>query len=106
MQHNRVLSGAGGLTDREVRSTLVSRRFSELLGVISGPLDADKLDYFARDSYFSGMRSLVDLDRVLQTLTITGDGTFQPTLTAFNYESWPVPKRPCGSHEPLRSTCG
>ena len=35
---------------------------SELLGVISGPLDADKLDYFARDSYFSGMRLLVDLE--------------------------------------------
>ncbi len=53
---------------------------SELLGVISGPLDADKLDYFARDAYFSGMRSLVDLDRVLQTLTITEEGQVGLTL--------------------------
>ena len=53
---------------------------SELLGVISGPLDADKLDYFARDAYFSGMRSLVDLDRVLQTMTITDEGQVGLTL--------------------------
>lgn len=52
----------------------------EMLGVISGPLDADKLDYFARDAYFSGMRSLVDLDRVLQTLTITEEGQVGLTL--------------------------
>lgn len=53
---------------------------SELLGVISGPLDADKLDYFARDSYFSGLPSLVDLDRILQTVTITSEGDLGITL--------------------------
>ncbi len=42
----------------------------ELWGVISGPLDADKLDYFARDSYFSGVVSAVDPDRILRMLTI------------------------------------
>lgn len=42
----------------------------ELWGIISGPLDADKLDYFARDSYFSGIASAVDPDRILRTLTI------------------------------------
>lgn len=52
----------------------------ELLGVISGPLDADKLDYFARDSYFSGLPSLVDLDRILQTMTITPEGELGITL--------------------------
>ncbi|HEU5328168.1 MAG TPA: hypothetical protein VFU78_08745, partial [Thermomicrobiales bacterium] len=52
----------------------------ELLGVISGPLDADKLDYFARDSYFSGLPSLVDLERILQTMTITPDGELGITL--------------------------
>jgi HD superfamily phosphohydrolase len=53
---------------------------SELLGVISGPLDADKLDYFARDSYFSGLPSLVDLERILQTMTITAGGDLGITL--------------------------
>lgn len=53
---------------------------SELLGIISGPLDADKLDYFARDSYFSGLPSLVDLDRILQTMAITPDGRLGITL--------------------------
>ncbi len=52
----------------------------ELLGVISGPFDADKLDYFARDSYFSGLPSLVDLDRILQTMTVTPDGDLGITL--------------------------
>ncbi|HET8626554.1 MAG TPA: HD domain-containing protein [Thermomicrobiales bacterium] len=52
----------------------------ELFGVISGPLDADKLDYFARDSYFSGLPSLVDLDRILQTMTITPEGDLGITL--------------------------
>ncbi len=42
----------------------------ELWGIISGPLDADKLDYFARDSYFSGVVTSVDPERIMQTLSI------------------------------------
>lgn len=53
---------------------------SELLGIVSGPLDADKLDYFARDSYFSGLASLVDLERILQTMTVTPAGNLGITL--------------------------
>ncbi len=41
-----------------------------LVGVISGPIDADKLDYFARDSLFSGVPAILDYDRLLQSLAI------------------------------------
>jgi len=41
-----------------------------LAGVISGPIDADKLDYFARDSLFSGVPAILDYDRLLQSLLI------------------------------------
>ncbi len=52
----------------------------ELWGIISGPLDADKLDYFARDSYFSGVASAVDPERILRTLTIGPDHQLAITL--------------------------
>jgi HD superfamily phosphohydrolase len=53
---------------------------AELWGIISGPLDADKLDYFARDSYFSGVVSAVDPDRILRTLAIGPDHQLAITL--------------------------
>lgn len=52
----------------------------ELVGIVNGPLDADKLDYFSRDSYFSGLASLVDLERILQTMTVTPQGNLGITL--------------------------
>lgn len=45
-----------------------------LCDVISGPIDADKLDYFARDALFSGVAAILDIDRILQTVRITEDG--------------------------------
>ncbi len=66
--------------EEDKRALLAADFPRELLGVISGPLDADKLDYFARDSYFSGLPSLVDLDRILQTVTITPQGDLGITL--------------------------
>jgi HD superfamily phosphohydrolase len=45
-----------------------------LAGVISGPIDADKLDYFARDSLFSGVPAILDYDRLLQSLLIGEQG--------------------------------
>jgi HD superfamily phosphohydrolase len=47
---------------------------SYLAGIISGPIDADKLDYFARDSLFSGVPAILDYDRLLQSLAIGEPG--------------------------------
>ncbi len=50
---------------------LAARGFPPYLAsVISGPIDADKLDYFARDSLFSGVPAILDYDRLLQSMVI------------------------------------
>jgi HD superfamily phosphohydrolase len=41
-----------------------------LASIINGPFDADKLDYIARDSYFTGLRLVVDIDRLLYALDV------------------------------------
>jgi len=41
-----------------------------LAGIINGPFDADKLDYIARDSYFTGLRLAVDMERLLYALDV------------------------------------
>lgn len=43
----------------------------ELSLIVSSVLDADKLDYLARDAYFTGVRyGLLDIDRILMVLTV------------------------------------
>lgn len=43
--------------------------------IISGPTDADKLDYLLRDSYYSGAKyGVYDLDRILDTATVIEAG--------------------------------
>jgi HD superfamily phosphohydrolase len=42
--------------------------------IVSGPMDADKIDYFLRDSYCCGVKyGIFDLDRLLNVLTIIRD---------------------------------
>jgi len=41
-----------------------------LSGVISGPIDADKIDYMARDSYHSGFPIGLDLNRLISKLEV------------------------------------
>ena len=48
-----------------------------LAGIINGPFDADKLDYIARDSYFTGLRLAVDIERLLYALDVAFVGTEQ-----------------------------
>lgn len=49
----------------------VSRRELAFLGdMINGPLDADKLDYIARDSHYAGLHLGTDINRHLHTLVI------------------------------------
>ena len=47
-----------------------SRDKAYLAGIINGPFDADKLDYIARDSYFTGLRLAVDIERLLYALDV------------------------------------
>lgn len=41
-----------------------------LASIINGPFDVDKLDYIARDSYFTGLKLVVDIDRLLYALDV------------------------------------
>lgn len=41
-----------------------------LADIINGPMDADKLDYLARDAYFGGLAIAYDLDRYLKTIEV------------------------------------
>ncbi|MEK6712534.1 MAG: HD domain-containing protein, partial [Nitrospinota bacterium] len=38
--------------------------------IINGPFDADKLDYLPRDGYFTGLEIVVDIERLLKTVTV------------------------------------
>ena len=50
--------------------------------IITGPFDADKLDYLVRDCYFSGIRADVDVPRVILSSAIVD-------RTRFSYDSAP-----------------
>ena len=54
-----------------------------LSGVVSGPLDADKLDYMARDSHHAGLPIGLDLHRLiskLEVVTVTPDNATNPEM--------------------------
>src|SRR5262249_50057658 len=56
-----------------------------LSGIISGPLDADKLDYMARDCHHAGLPIGLDLHRLiskLEVVTVTPDATSIPEMRA------------------------
>lgn len=43
---------------------------SYLAGVVSGPIDADKMDYMARDSHHAGLPLEIDTDRLISKLEV------------------------------------
>ncbi|MEM1942626.1 MAG: HD domain-containing protein [Nitrososphaerota archaeon] len=48
---------------------------SKLSGLISGPLDVDRLDFLVRDSYFSGATyGVVDVKRIIRLTKLLDDG--------------------------------
>jgi HD superfamily phosphohydrolase len=38
--------------------------------IVNGPFDADKLDYLPRDGYFTGLGIVVDIERLMHTITV------------------------------------
>ena len=47
-----------------------SDRLPLLHEIISGPFDADKLDYFVRDARLSGIPTVLDISRLVQKISI------------------------------------
>ncbi len=67
-ERNRII---GVLSGQRIDLTLFKN-------IVSGPLDADKMDYLLRDSYFCGVKyGVFDLDRILNTLTPVSDNSDQ-----------------------------
>jgi deoxynucleoside triphosphate triphosphohydrolase SAMHD1 len=52
----------------KISDAIVGKQINEdipqLNELISGPFDADKLDYFSRDAYFAGIPSVIDISRL------------------------------------------
>lgn len=56
---------------KRIKQIIKKSNPNALSEIISGPLDADKLDYLLRDSYYTGVKyGIYDLERVLNTLFI------------------------------------
>jgi HD superfamily phosphohydrolase len=75
-------------TDKELKQLLSPNEIENIIGllsgqkvdislmkeIVSGPLDADKMDYLLRDSYFCGVKyGVFDIHRMLNTLTTYDD---------------------------------
>lgn len=41
-----------------------------LASIINGPMDADKIDYISRDTFFSGVSTTIDVDRLFNELSV------------------------------------
>lgn len=66
--------GSGSEVAEFVADTIVGARDLggplQLHELITGPYDADKLDYLARDAYFCGVPQLVDVNRLVQKIRV------------------------------------
>lgn len=71
---DKVIASIDAKRLKEIANLIIARPPSSekayLAGIINGPFDADKLDYIARDSYFTGLRLVVDIERLLYSLVI------------------------------------
>ncbi len=57
----------GGLDPVAVSELVLGR--GELAKLVSGPIDADRMDYLLRDAHYTGVKSSVDPDRLMRVLT-------------------------------------
>lgn len=48
----------------------IDDKIPQLHEIISGPFDADKLDYFVRDAQLAGTPTVIDISRLVQKLTV------------------------------------
>lgn len=74
--------------------------------IVSGPTDADKLDYLLRDSYFAGVDFRYDLDRLIDTATVI-DRDRAESFLGFDYRGvWAVEALLLARHHMHRAVYG
>lgn len=70
----RILSEDDRRGIREILDTNGAKYRSVYRDIVSGSLDADKLDYLLRDAYFAGVRyGVFDLERILDEVRVIND---------------------------------
>src|SRR5438128_12544940 len=70
-----------GAPAHELLPLIQCRAREPLAGLVSGSLDVDKLDYLSRDAWMCGVPyGVIDVDRLLTSLTLAPGGDGQPTL--------------------------
>jgi HD superfamily phosphohydrolase len=55
---------------RAIIGLVIDNKIPLLHELISGPFDADKLDYYARDNHLAGTPSALDISRLIQKITV------------------------------------
>ncbi|WP_374314082.1 HD domain-containing protein [Dongia sp.] len=73
-----ILTAAGLIIGRGYQLEEGDDEFNFISSIVSGDLDADKIDYVARDAYFSGVPISADVDRLISQLVaapVTKDTT-------------------------------
>lgn len=59
------------VSDIIIGHTLDYREKAFLVDVVNGAFDADKLDYIQRDSHFTGIKMVLDVDRLFHTINMS-----------------------------------
>jgi hypothetical protein len=75
LQNDRELMDALGASTSDLLEILDFKKEDPKCEILSGPLDADRLDYLRRDSYHTGVAyGIFDFERVIRNLCLINDG--------------------------------
>ena len=77
----------GGISKKRIADLVRGRRTKKidgvLSGIVAGQVDADKMDYLIRDSFYCGVNyGLVDIHRLIRSLDISKEKTLEFDLAA------------------------
>ncbi len=79
--------GDGGISKKRIADLVRGRRKTKkdavVSGIVAGQVDADKMDYLIRDSFYCGVNyGLIDLHRLINSLEFTKDYIMQFDIAA------------------------
>jgi len=77
----------GGVSRDRIANLVRGRRKTKndavVSGIVAGQVDADKMDYLIRDSFYCGVNyGLIDIHRLINNLEVSGDGFIEFDIAA------------------------
>ncbi|MHA1909718.1 MAG: HD domain-containing protein [Candidatus Thorarchaeota archaeon] len=77
----------GGVSKKRIADLVRGRRITKndavMSGIVAGQVDADKMDYLIRDSFYCGVNyGLVDIHRLIGSLDVSKDNTLEFDIAA------------------------